>query len=408
MQLAGARELSEGGAPPIERLTSEGAAQMRIRLWQALATTADARLPPVFLPGAVDTLGLNMGDVCEIFSHLPGDPEVKRQPYLRTYVDGQMIPALERKIWQTPICANQPFDAWFNRIFEHRRSGLIVNGAERWGLSASHKLARWLMPRLETEDPLRFCLQIILFAGDYGFTPFGVHRDEPCASVLHFNLGPHAKDVYIFERETNQRSPPNIRDATRYCIQPGDGFVLPANYAHIGDAAKFSVDLSCKLMFRSDEATVPLVAASLFEEPQGTRDDTLQEVLLKRLGAKNPREPVGATVENLIATARCRARSNALFVGAPIAASANWSEHSMLSTDVGFPMIVHGNDERASLFSRGKSISIANDLGLQTALRNLSERGHARVSELIGHDDPALSARAIVDFLVTSRGVTAS
>lgn len=381
---------------------------LRRQCWPSVAKAGHERLRPLRLPSAVATLGFNMEDVREVFARLAGDPAIKKRPYLRTYVDGQLVPSLERKIWQSPIDEQSSFDAWFKRVFEHERSGLILNGAERWALGASQKVARWLQPKIEEADPLRLCLEIVLFAGDYGFTPFGVHRDEPCASVIHFNLGPNAKDIYIFEHEGAQGNPPSIQDATRYCVAPGDGFVLPANYAHIGDAAAFSVDISCKLMFRDDEAALALATAHLHDGKGDVPGADLEELLLRRLGAAGRDEPVGATVEHWMTAARLRARSNSLFVGTPIEAEVLWAEDSVLSANNWFPVVLHESDGRLTLFSRGKSLTLTGGDNLRAAMQDLRDGRQMQVRELLQRCGSSLTSRALVDFLVASRGVAVS
>jgi len=373
--------------------------------WPSVAKTACERLRPITLPGAVGALGLNMDDVCEVFRYLAGDPEIKKRPYLRTYVDSQMMPSLERKIWQLPLDKSSSFEDWYSRIFTQERSGLILNGSERWALSASQKLARWLQPKLAASDPLRRCLEIVLFVGDYGFTPFGIHRDEPGASVIHFNLGPHAKDIYVFENDAALQTAPTIRDATRYRIAAGDGFVLPANYAHIGDAASFSVDISCKLMVRGDDAALVFLTSSLLDNEQAVVDMDVKDLLLRRLGASSYDEPVGITVEHWMEAARCRAQSNALFVGIPIASRASWDENSVVSLNHPFQPVLFEQHGKLTLFSRGRSFSLADHNDLRAVLQSLSNSGRMRVGDMLECCCTLQNVRALIDFLVTSRGV---
>ena len=392
-------------------LNQAGLAALLLRTcWRSVAKAADQRLPALVLPDAVAAVGLNIGDVCEIFSHFAGDPEVKKRPYLRAYVEGQMVPVLERKIWQSPIDEQSPFQDWFRNVFKSEHCGLVLNRAERWGLSASQKLARWLQPRVIQEDHLRLGLEIVVFAGDYGFTPFGVHRDEPCSSVIHFNLGPNPKDIYIFEDEAKLGNLTSIKDASRYRIAPGDGFILPANYAHIGDAATFSVDISCKLMFRSNEAALAFIAAPLLDGEHDIvgGDADLVELLLRRLGVGKRDEPISTMVEHWMTASGCRAQSNALFVGVPITAQAKWGENSLLKVDQAFPLVFHDREGQLTLFSRGRSFVLANNNSLLSGLELLRGSGRMQAIELLQHSNTPRSAHDLIDFLVTSRGVTVS
>lgn len=393
----------------VSRLQQANLAEALLRrCWPSLATAANELLRPVHLHSAVAAVGLNMGDVCEIFAHLPGDTAIKKRPYLRTYVEGQMVPSLERKMWHFPLDKRTSFDDWFQQIFESAHSGFVLNGAERWAISASTKLARWLQPQLLNTDPLRLCLEIVLFAGDYGFTPFGVHRDEPCASVIHFNLGPHAKDIYIFEDDANLYGAPQIRDATRYRIEPGDGFVLPANYAHIGDAASFSVDISCKLMFRSNSAALAYVAEHLLDSKDDFDGEDLGELLLRRLGAGGHDEPVGETVDRWIDAARARARSNGHFIGTPIASNTTWDDHSTVSVNDSFPLVLHERGGHVTLFSRGRSVALTGHHNLNVLLDSLRGNRSMRVTDLLECTHSIESARSLVDFLVATRGISVS
>ncbi|MDN3578493.1 hypothetical protein QWZ03_17115 [Chitinimonas viridis] len=333
---------------------------------------------------------------------------MKKRPYLRAYVNGEMFPSLERKIWKSPINTAGNFQSWFNDIFECRKSGLILNGAERWALRACAKFAAWIRPKIYEEDPLHLGIEAVIFAGDYGFTPFGVHYDEPCASVIHFNLGPCPKDIFIFEKDALLGIPRSLQDATRYTIEPGDGFVLPANYAHIGDAPEFSIDISFKLTFRSTDEIISHTIGLLIDQGNKDLGTTLSDVILHRLGAENSNELVGVTVENILTNARHRSWSNMLFSGSPIKESAHWSDNSIISLANEFPLVTHVHNNVIYIYSRGYSHRVVNHGKVRSALESLNQNRHMSVLELRKQCESYCDYKTLIDFIVTSRGVIVS
>jgi hypothetical protein len=374
--------------------------------WPNVAKAANELLRPVHLPNAVAAIGLNMDDVGEVLAHLPGDPAVKKRPYLRAYVKGQMVPSIERKIWTSPQDKRSSFDDWFRWVFDSVHSGFILNGAERWALGASAKLARWLRPQLLKADPLKLRLEMVLFAGDYGFTPFGVHRDAPCVSVIHFNLGPHAKDIYIFENEGDLPKFSQIRDAKRYQIKPGDGFLLPANYAHIGDSASFSVDIACKVMFQSDAEALAYVAGGLLEGGDAPDYPNLGELMLRRMGEAKRDESAGKVVDRWLGGARARARSNCHFIETPVSSTATWNDSSMVSVDDSFPIISYDCDEAMLVFSRGKSSAIFREKNLLAVLHYLLSNRSVYVRDILRCANSVEGSQSLIEFLIASRGVS--
>jgi hypothetical protein len=389
---------SDARHPPADDLLRHG--------WSSIARDEQERLAPRTLPGAVSALGLSIEDVREIFTLLPGDTAVKKRPHLRTYVAGQMVPALERKIWHSPIGESENLRDWYSRMFERQQTGLILNGAERWALSATSKIARWLRPQVVREDPLRLCFELIVFAGDYGFTPFGVHRDEPCASVIHFNLGPTAKSLYIFESATALTQPGSLSEAVHYRIEPGDGFVLPANHPHVGDAREFCVDIACKVKFRSDEEVLAFVTTPLSAGQPTEQWSDLSQQLLHRLGATCGGEPVGRSVEFLLSTAANCARSNALFVGSPISDQVDLSGHDLIGMAQEFPIVLAPRADRVSLFSRGQCAHYPQQSDVRSAFDLLCFCRPIQVSKFVKRCGSEAVGRSLVKFLIGSRGVT--
>jgi len=95
--------------------------------------------------------------------------------------------------------------------------------------------------------------QIILFLGNYGFTPFGFHRDGELEVAVHFNLGPCEKEMYTLDAETFVKltgAKETCKDlnkvvphAEKHIIPPNSAFILPTKYYHIGNTEKLSLDI---------------------------------------------------------------------------------------------------------------------------------------------------------------------
>jgi len=177
----------------------------------------------------------------------------KRRSYLRIWKDGKYD---ENKFFdENPIQADESILEWKNRIFDNEKFGLFLNHANNHSEQLSELITKFLQPYFEKKGlPIGgFSTTIIL--GDYGWTPLGIHRDKIGEYIVHFHLGPGAKDIYIWNSDksekhgyVNLKRTENFDDfindySYKSSFEKGDIFSMLGKNVHIGNTTEFSIGL---------------------------------------------------------------------------------------------------------------------------------------------------------------------
>ncbi|XBS71527.1 hypothetical protein ABK905_11735 [Acerihabitans sp. KWT182] len=109
-------------------------------------------------------------------------------------------------------------------------------------------------PVFAAQGAERSTAEVTLFMGDYGYTPFGIHLDDPFTSVVHCHFGPAVKTMTLFNIEEFHRLNGKSKNCFEpsllipfgktYAIRPGDIFLLPPHYYHVGHTDGFSIGIA--------------------------------------------------------------------------------------------------------------------------------------------------------------------
>lgn len=193
----------------------------------------------------------------ELFECISTDAERAIGGLFRVYIDGMLSPQYENEVLYTRPLPGEGFEAYVCRVTDGRKFGIVVNGVEQWSDTLARLAARLFAPVVEAQGAARSTIEVTLFIGNYGYTPFGVHIDDPYTSVVHLHAGPSTKEMTLFGIEEFHR----LNGATKNCFQPqkliphgrtfaiesGDMFLLPPHYYHIGNTEGFSIGLAFAL-----------------------------------------------------------------------------------------------------------------------------------------------------------------
>lgn len=152
-----------------------------------------------------------------------------------------------------PPRENESLTSWSKRFFQGEAFGLIMNSLEDYENGLVEEMASHVAPLLEKRGMPWAGLSTLFFMGDYGYTPFGVHRDSPGEDGILFHLGPATKIFYIWETEdynkltnhapTYQNVEEILHAATPYVLEPGDAISFPDDRYHVANTEEFSVSL---------------------------------------------------------------------------------------------------------------------------------------------------------------------
>ncbi|MAN27538.1 MULTISPECIES: RNA methylase [Mesonia] len=172
---------------------------------------------------------------------------------MKTYINNELRNDFIEKMAANPPNLEHSLEDWSQQIFDDQKFGMILIGLEEYSNSFSEKAATIVRPLLENAGLPLDGLSFLFFMGNYGFTPFGIHKESTGEDGILFHLGPEMKEFYTWDDpkynsiEHNAKVFHNISEmlpeAKAYQLEPGDAMVIPHSVYHIGNTPKFSLSL---------------------------------------------------------------------------------------------------------------------------------------------------------------------
>ncbi|QCP48996.1 hypothetical protein FAZ95_07250 [Trinickia violacea] len=236
------------------------------------AAVATAEYDPVKSPHVMDPLLLkhvfdpslfNDALFFDLFAGMATEAERAINGWFRVYIDGMLSPKYENEVLLNSPDSGENFPHFMSRVTGGRKFGIVVNGAEQWSDPLARMAARVFAPVVEAQGHWRSMIEVTLFIGNYGYTPFGIHIDDPYTSVVHFHAGPTTKAMTLFSRSAFHR----LNGPRKNCFNPelltphgqtfsiesGDVFLLPPHWYHIGNTDGFSIGIAFAISKYTDE-----------------------------------------------------------------------------------------------------------------------------------------------------------
>jgi hypothetical protein len=172
----------------------------------------------------------------------------------RVYLEGVLNGSARNSLLATPIQTGESFLAWLQRSLKSDSFGVVINGFERWSESTALSALNLFQPLIEAWGLPTTAIELTLFAGNYGYTPFGIHLDDPYTYTVHFQLGPGAKTMSLWTREQFRELIPAADASSDYSrlmphashtvVNAGDIYLLPPHYYHVGYTPDLSIGIA--------------------------------------------------------------------------------------------------------------------------------------------------------------------
>ncbi|KDM91123.1 cupin domain-containing protein [Photobacterium galatheae] len=211
-------------------------------------------MEPKLIRASFDAERFNENVIFELMRRISKDAEKAMSSLFRVYIEGKLSPKDEHEFIFSSRNECESIEAYFLRLAGNRKFGVIINGAEQWSDELSRFAQQTFSPVIHKMGYDCSTIEVTLFIGNYGYTPFGIHVDDPYTQVVHFHLGPSNKSLTLFEPKLfHQFNGPSkncydpdamIEMGNTFNIQPGDIFVLPPHYYHVGNTESFSIGIA--------------------------------------------------------------------------------------------------------------------------------------------------------------------
>jgi hypothetical protein len=170
---------------------------------------------------------------------------------LKTYINKELRNDMTEKMLSQSPTDDDTLESWSQKIFEEEKFGMIFNFLEEYSNTFSEKAATIVHPLLKLAGLPLQGLSFLFFMGNYGFTPFGIHKENIGEEGILFHLGPGKKLFYMWDDPKynaithNTQVFHNIEEmlpkAQCYELEPGDAIYIPHQVYHVANTEEFSV-----------------------------------------------------------------------------------------------------------------------------------------------------------------------
>jgi len=221
------------------------------KFWRNLYKNSKGFEEPILISNQYQYISTEQ--ILELFGLIKQDNAPGKNNYLRAYVDGNESYELSAEI--VNASPSSDLNKWLMGIFKTEKYGLVINGPLCWSDSLGHSVdtfVEYLKNKMLKKFSIAF--DLTLFIGNYGYTPFGAHLDDPDHRTLLMNLGPNDKKMILWDPEwmrkkygniSNYYYPEKIQDEGQiFTLKPGDMFLLPSKYYHVGYSDKYSITVA--------------------------------------------------------------------------------------------------------------------------------------------------------------------
>ncbi|MEG1312701.1 MAG: hypothetical protein RSD40_00125 [Bacilli bacterium] len=378
-------------------------------MWAKLYEQSNQLQGP-YLSSSIFSSPLGFEEISSILQGVLLSPTTTKLNYFRSYINGREDYRLVEKLLEQDLdchsiknTLNNFFAASKDILREQR--GMVVNGGLQWSELVQQKLASETTKLTESISDF-FTLDITLFMGAYGSTPFGAHIDDASHRTILFNLGPNEKLIKIWERREVERQFGKVRNIydfenitaplKEYMIFPGDCFVLPSNEFHVAINKNISITVAFVINF--------LELGSL-----AAHELNFHKAELNYLGELHLLSHLNIFELSTLAKKRYQSNCNLNYpIQLKKSGIEHLKQHSILKVTKPFKLQLIIFDETLIIYSRGRSyitLSMA-----QRAINKLNEEEQIFVSEFIAiakEDGYQLKdALAMIDFLLSTSGIS--
>lgn len=170
---------------------------------------------------------------------------------LKTYVNNELRNDFIDKMVANPPTLEHSLEDWSKQIFENQKFGMVLIGLEQYSNAFAEKAANIINPLLENAGLPLDGLSFLFFMGNYGFTPFGIHKEATGEDGILFHLGPKDKEFYTWDDPKynsiihNSEVFHNVQEMLPkgkvHELKAGDAMFIPHYVYHIGNTPEFSL-----------------------------------------------------------------------------------------------------------------------------------------------------------------------
>jgi hypothetical protein len=202
--------------------------------------TKDLTVPGV-VKNAYNVNLFNHDHIAEVIRNLDGSSSNCRSH--RVNIGGKFNEAATTNVVSNGPILGESLESWQQRIYPDQKLGIVINISHIYSKTLENRGNKWLGEYKAALGKSYATLDVAIFLGNYGYTPFGIHKDDGYTDIFHFHTFGKKTMWTWSEPEYNKMKlrvesfasrEDMLASGTRFEIESGDLFFMPAHFYHIG------------------------------------------------------------------------------------------------------------------------------------------------------------------------------
>ena len=310
---------------------------------------------------------------------------------LKIYVEGELKNVYADKMSQIKPSEIDGLQEWGKKVFEDQKYGVVFNSLESYDNNIVEQMCRITSPLIDQVGLPLGGLSFLFFMGNYGFTPFGIHKEAKGEEGFLFHLGPGNKDFYTWDNEELNQVEHNtvvftdieamIPSSTGYQLSPGSVMYIPDQVFHIAKTEDFSISVVMDFINPSRDYLVKMLAKEVIEieGPENVSTPYLKPYSIKSDHLKSStfldESSIYSKFEIALQRKIMKLKSNGgvLKPSIPLNKARLPNDDCKIKGKLVFPLILTSVDsDRSMIYARGNEISVSNNSRLPAILSRLN------------------------------------
>lgn len=293
----------------------------------------------------------------------------------RVFIDGSLNYNGNELIYKNPPTENDSIESWWNKIFKDKKYGIIINHAHQYHDLLGIKTAKLFNKLFKLNDFPSGGIDVVIFIGNYGFTPFGIHHDDEISDIFHFHiLGEktmtvwHPDEYYKITGSYDSFLEPEkiINTGNSFLLQPNTIYFMPSNMYHIGFTPNFSCAITFGLMKKTLEELILDSSKQKIKSIITLKDFKERASITQKINKnlfKRPCPDLNDFINTSLSENELKFKSNNGLISSPLITKENIELNLNLKIKRVSPFRLYYatdiiDDERSIIFARGSRISL--------------------------------------------------
>ncbi len=195
---------------------------------------------------------------------------------IKIYIDKKLSNHYTEQMALYKPNAEESLENWCTSLFEDQKFGVVFNSLESYDNQLTERMCSIIQPLIEKAGIPLGGISFLFFMGNYGFTPFGIHKEAMGEEGFLFHMGPSNKTFYTWDIEELNAIEHNtevfhnvdemLPQSESYELKPKSVMFIPNYLYHIANTEEFSFSVVMDYINPSRNALELMIAKQITKE----------------------------------------------------------------------------------------------------------------------------------------------